>query len=157
MRSRILLLAVILCLIACDSKRVFEDNVDFKNKYWLVKEPATFEFRITDATHPYNLFYDVRNTIEYPYARLFINYTLTDSTGTELSKKLISSFLFDQKTGRPLGSSGIGDIYDQRFPILENYSFKAAGKYKMKLEQFMRQDTLTGILAVGIRVETVGK
>ena len=66
---------------------------------------------------------------------------------------MISTFLFEEKTGKPLGSSGLGDVYDQQVPILKNYQFKKSGTYSLKFEQFMRTDTLSGILAVGFRLE----
>ena len=54
-----------------------------------------------------------------------------------------------------MGTSGVGDIYDHQFPILKNYSFKKLGTYRMSFQQFMRQDTIPGVLAVGLRVETI--
>ena len=57
------------------------------------------------------------------------------------------------KTGKPFGTSGLGDIYDHRFELLKDYQFPTRGKYRIKLEQMMRMDTLHGILAVGVRVE----
>jgi len=150
---------IVLCVIVitamitgCDSNRVFEKNVEFKDRTWKIAAPANFEFQIADATKKYNLLMDVRNSIEYPYARLFVNYDLK-SDSASLSKKLISVYLFDQKTGKPFGTSGIGDIYDHQFSILDNYSFKKTGTYQMNFQQFMRQDTIPGILAVGLRVE----
>ena len=148
-------LLIIFGLASCNSNRIFEDNVDFKDRSWKVNVPAQFEFEILDTTKKYNLYIDIRNSLDYPYSRLFVNSLLYDSTGGELSKKLVTEFLFDQKTGEPQGSSGIGDIYDHRFQLLNNYRFRKGGKHKMKFEQFMRQDTLQGILAVGLRVETV--
>jgi gliding motility-associated lipoprotein GldH len=99
---------------------------------------------------------DVRNSTDYPFARLFVNYDLKKDS-IALSKELISVYLFDQKTGKPFGNSGIGDIYDHQFFLLKNYSFKKMGQYQMGLKQFMRQDTIPGILAVGLRVEVVEK
>ena len=96
---------------------------------------------------------NIRNSLDYPYARIFVNYDLRKLDSTSLSKKMVAEYLFDQKTGKPFGTSGIGDIYDHQFLILKNYSFEKAGAYKMKLNQFMRMDTIPGILAVGIRVE----
>lgn len=149
----ILCAAVITMLIAgCDSNRVFEKNVEFKDRTWKIATPANFEFQITDAAKKYNLLMDVRNSIEYPYARLFVNYELSGDS-TSLFKELISVYLFDQKTGKPFGTSGIGDIYDHQFPILKNYTFRKAGTYQMSFQQFMRQDTIPGILAIGLRVE----
>jgi gliding motility-associated lipoprotein GldH len=61
--------------------------------------------------------------------------------------------LFHEKTGEPFGSSGLGYVFEHQFPLLENYTFKNPGKYTMRFEQFMRTDTLKGVLSVGIRVE----
>jgi gliding motility-associated lipoprotein GldH len=144
---------ILFLLSSCDSNRIYEDNVVFKDRTWKLAEPAQLEFDIADTTQRYNLYMDVRNSLDYPYARLFVNYNLVDPTGKELSKKLISEYLFDQKTGKPNGSSGLGDIYDHQFLFLKEYSFSKTGKYKVKFEQFMRQDTLQGVVAVGLRVE----
>lgn len=146
---------ILALLISCDSNRVFEDNVKFEDRTWKISEPALLEFNIQDLTKPHNLYLDIRNSVDYPYSRIFVNYSLSDSIGTELSKKLISEYLFDQKTGKPTGQSGLGDVYDHQFLIDTNFPFKHPGKYKVRFEQFMRQDTLKGVLAVGLRVETI--
>jgi len=150
-----LAIIALLLVFGCDSKRVFEDNAEFKDRKWKLAQFARFNFKITDTTTSYNLFLNVRNSVDYPYARLFVNYELLSQDSSSLSKKMISCYLFDQKTGRPFGTSGIGDIFDHQFPILSNFSFKKPGQYKMNLQQFMRMDTIPGILAIGIRVETV--
>ncbi len=154
MKSRVLIVvAALLILVGCNSNRVFEDNVEFKERAWQINEPARFQFHISDTTKKYNLLLNIRNSLNYPYARLFVNYELLAQDSASLAKKMIANYLFDQKTGKPFGTSGIGDIYDHQFPILTNYSFKKVGEYKMKLQQFMRMDTIPGIIAVGIRVE----
>ena len=135
------------------SSRVYEYNVDFKDRAWKVEEVPEFSFTITDTRQKYNLYYNIRNSLDYPYSRLFVTCSMQDSTGSELSRKLVSAYLFDEKTGRPAGSSGLGDIYDHRFALLKDYEFRANGKYRVRLEQFMRTDTLKGILSVGVRVE----
>ena len=71
----------------------------------------------------------------------------------EIKKEMINSFLFDEKTGKPQGTSGLGDIYDQQLLLLQNHKFNQAGKYTIQYEQFMRTDTLQGVLAIGVRVE----
>ena len=142
------------CLLSsCDPDRLFEQNLTLEKRYWRVDEPLTFNFKIQDTEKPYSVYYNVRNSIDYPFARLFIQYTLSDSTGQPLDKKLNSQYLFEQKTGKPLGQSGIGDVFDHQFMIIEKQIFNYPGKYKLTIEQFNRQDTLLGILAVGARVE----
>jgi gliding motility-associated lipoprotein GldH len=141
-------------LIACDSDRLAEDQVDFATRNWAAQETPQFPFRIHDAGLRYNLYYTVRNTIDYPFARLFVNYQLTDSAGQVLAEKLVTSYLFDVKTGKPNGRSGLGDVYDHREPLLQNFEFRQPGLYYLRLQQFMRTDSLAGVLAVGMRVET---
>jgi len=141
-------------LISCDSNRVYEDNVDFNDRAWKINEPAKFDFQISDTTKKYNLLIDIRNSLDYPYARLFVNYELKKDTML-LSKDMLSFFLFDQKTGKPFGNSGLGDVYDHQFSVLKNYHFKKAGTYQMNFQQFMRMDTIPGVLAIGLRVEEV--
>lgn len=143
----------LLFLGSCDPNRIYEYNYDFNSRAWLVSEKPGFEFFISDPGKTYNVYYNVRNNINYPYARLFVQYTLKDTLGTQLNKELLTAYLFDEVTGKPFGSSGIGDIYDHQFPMLTNFRFPHRGQYIIKLEQFSRQDTLRGVLAVGVRVE----
>lgn len=152
MRVTVFLLLVLL-VSGCDSDRLYEKNQDFDDRAWLVSSQPVFDFEITDTVKTYDLYCNIRNSVKYPYSRIFINYSLQDSVGGSISKNLISAFLFEEKTGKPIGSSGLGDVFDQQIPVLKKYRFTKPGKYSMKFEQFMRTDTLTGILAVGFRLE----
>jgi len=154
MRLFVVFMIIAVALGSCDTNRVFEENKDFEKRAWTVGDSVHFEFQISDAEAAYNLSCNIRNTMDYPYSRIFVNYTLEDSTHRVLATKLVSTYLFDGKTGEPKGNSGLGDIYDHRFVLLENRKF-AAGKYFVSLQQYMRTDTLDGVLAAGVRVEKV--
>ena len=155
MRSLGVMLLLAFLVIACDDKRIYEKNQDFDNRQWLITEKPSFEFAIEDTSSKYNLYFNVRNEVSYPKANLYFTYYIADSTGKEIQKKLRSEYLFDKKTGKPFGSSGLGDIYDHQIPIANQLQFKHPGKYNVSFEQFMRMDTLPGILAVGLRVEKI--
>ena len=155
MRKVVFALLLAGVLSACDDSRIYEKNFDFEKNYWLVAEKPAFDFEITDNKTNYNLYCNVRNSVSFPYSRLFINYSLEDSTRAILQRKLLPVFLFDQHTGKPQGVSGLGDIYDHQIPLLKNHQFAAPGKYTIRFEQFMRTDSLQGILAIGLRVEKV--
>lgn len=144
------LLALVL-LAACDKQRLYEDNKEFTHQAWVVSDEPSFSFVIEDSVQTYDLSYNLRNSIQYEWDRIFVSYSLTDSTGTVLAKKLVYHDLFDP-TGRPLGESGIGDLYDHQFLLLPGYRFPHRGTYTVRLTQFSRQDTLRGVLAVGFRV-----
>jgi len=61
MRKLIMFCGCILVLSACDEARLYEKNVDFKERYWLITEQPAFDFEIADASTPYNLFFTIRN------------------------------------------------------------------------------------------------
>jgi gliding motility-associated lipoprotein GldH len=153
MRILAVVLVTIFVLAACDNSRIYEKNTDLEQQMWMSGYKPEFDFRITDTTLRYNLFCNIRNSVDYPYSRIFFTYYLQDSIGLTLKKDLINYTLFDAKSGKPEGSSGLGDIYDQQIPILKNHKFPYQGTHKIKFEQFMRKDTLDGIFAVGVRVE----
>ena len=51
----------------------------------------------------------------------------------------------------------LGDLYDQRILISQNYKFTIPGKYKLRLSHYMRDvDPVVDVMAVGYRVEKVG-
>jgi gliding motility-associated lipoprotein GldH len=149
----ILFAPITLILFCCDSNRVFEKNYPFQNRSWKASEPVEFEFTVEDTTLFCHVYFTVRNSLEYPYARLFVQYTLRDTAGAILQKKLSTQYLFDQKSGKPLGRSAIGDVFDHQFLLLPNYRFPYPGKYRLTLEQFNRDEDLKGVMAVGVRIE----
>lgn len=152
------MIVVGLLVAACgDDNRVYEKYVDFEDRHWLVAEKPEFEFEIQDTQARYDIIGNIRNEVSYPWSRIFVTYYLQDSTGTQLHKNLLGNYLFDAKSGKPLGTSGLGDIYDHQLVLLSNYQFAKPGKYTVRLEQFMRKDTLDGVLAVGLRVEKIVK
>ncbi len=147
------ILIILLFLVSnCDSKRVFEGRKDFSDKFWAFNNPAEFYFEIDDTDKKYNLLFNIRNTAKYKYQNIYLQYYLEDSTGRLLSKDLKNIQLFHAKTGVPFGS-GLGDLYDIKKIFLENYTFENEGKYKLRIDQFMRQDSLAEILSVGFRIE----
>ncbi len=159
LRSGWLVAAVVLLMLStsCDENRVYEKNVDFPNQRWAVDSIPSFEFEISDAGKPYNIYWNVRNTVAYPYRNLYVTYYIEDTAGRRLTADLHNMLLFEPKTGKPYGS-GLGDIFSHQFMALPNFKFDREGVYRIRLEQYMRTDTLPEVVSVGTRVEdaTVG-
>jgi gliding motility-associated lipoprotein GldH len=153
MRSLVVAGTLALVLIGCDRQRVFEENRDLTTRHWLVADTATFAFRIQNSGLRYNLYGNLRHGHNYPFARIFVQFTLTDSAGQALASNLKLQQLFDAKTGAPLGRSGLGDLYDHQFELQRDVVFNRPGLYRLKLVHQMRTDTLPEVLAVGVRVE----
>lgn len=152
----IILLFLVSGLVACDSDRIFEENIELNNKIWIADSSVSFQFQIKNPDKKYNLYYNLRNTVSYPFQNIYVNYTLEDTLGNQIATELVNKDLFHPKTGKPYGD-GLGDIFDHQFPLLKNYQFDQAGVYRIKLEQFMRRDSLPEILSVGIKIEDAEK
>ena len=152
MKKYSIILLFVISFVACDSGRVYEGDYDFDDKTWNLDSIPSFEFSI-DNTNPKNVFINLRNTISYDYQNLYLSYQLNDENGQELKSELINISVFDEKTGKPLGSGN--SIYEQQHKILENYQFPKSGVYVLKIAQYMREVALQEIVSVGARVEEV--
>lgn len=141
----------LLLLAACDPNQVFEKNADFDNYTWTIQEKPTFEFEIQDTTQHYDISFNVRNASMYGYYNLYVKHQLFGPDGKPITTLLHQMILMDPLTGEPRGK-GTGDIYDHQFLALRNQQFHQLGTYKIVLEQYMRQDQLSGVMAVGVRV-----
>ena len=149
---RLALAVGLLCgLTSCDPNRVFEQNTDFPKYSWDVQQKPAFTFAITDTTARYDVFFNVRYASAYGFYNLYLKHTLTGPAGPAGPPLLHQMLLMDPKTGEPKGS-GTGDIYDIQLLALPNQHFAKAGNYTLTLEQYMRQDQLPGLMAVGVRV-----
>lgn len=133
---------------SCGNNSIYEAKNDFEKNAWPKTEPVIFDFQIDDASAMYDLNFFVRNSLEYPYQNIYLQYYLEDSIGNVVSKKLNNVQLFNAKTGKPLGN-GLGDIYDLEKTFLDNFRFPFAGSYRLRIDQYMRQDTLKHIHSIG--------
>jgi len=150
------LLLLLIGLLACDSKNtVYSEYEDIADGKWYENHAPTFTFRIEDASVPYDLYYNLRNSLSYPYFNLYLTRYLTDSAGHVLESRLDELLLMDAKTGKPNGE-GLGDIFDHKVMIKQNYRFPKPGRYSLKVKQYMRQNPLPDILSVGLAVEKSG-
>lgn len=151
MRISLSLVLLLLYLSSCDSSRLYEDNKDIKS-YWLADSIVHFSFFITHQNVDYNIFFSVRNGVEFPHSNLYFKYYLKDSLGVTLESELINIQLFNAKSGYPLGN-GIGDIFEHQYELLTKYRFDQSGTYELSFKQYMRYDSLPEIYSVGFRVE----
>ncbi len=154
--SIILASLLLLVLTRCDDNRVYEDNTDFDQTVWAADSLLNFRFQIDEPEQAYNIYWNVRNTVSYPFRNLYLTYYLEDTLGNTLKTDLYEMKLFEPRTGKPYGS-GLGDIFSHQILALPNYKFDTAGMYQIRLQQYMRQDTLPEILSVGVRVEIAEK
>ena len=152
-----LLPALLLCLLgaficACNQKIVVEDYQPLKHSEWHQDSLLVFEMNIPDTKKVYDLSVNVRNEGRYPYSNLWVFVTITQPSGKSLTDTL--ELTLAKPSGEWLGS-GLGDIYDQKYPYKQTVFFPETGKYTITVRQGMRTQTgiLKGIHDFGISLE----
>lgn len=148
--------ACLFVLTSCDPARVYEQNIDIPEGNWSVTNTPVFEFEIQDTTQQYDIYFNVRYNLEYKFYNLYMQHKLFGPDSTLLSSQLHELLLMDSKTGKPLGK-GFSDTYDLQARAIEGITFPKSGTYRLELTQYMRQDPLTDILSVGVRVAKTEK
>jgi len=123
---------------------------------WGWKETKSYTFTVDDSTHYYNIYCGLRITGKYNYSNIWLIYELAESRNANnssvnsLLKKQFQIELADQ-TGRWLGK-GMSNLISYEQPLLIKTKLKK-GNYTFKLSQNMREDLLSGVNDVGIKVE----
>lgn len=143
-------------LSGCDKSVVYKAYEDIDDGQWFIKNTPSFKVEITDTTQLYNVFYLVRNTLQYPYYNLYLTRKITGPDSSLISTSLEEVFLSNEITGKPFGK-GLGDLFDHKIPFLKNYKFSRSGTYTFTLAQSMRQNPLPFVMSVGISVEKAEK
>ena len=141
-------------LSGCDKNVVYKAHEDIDDGLWYIKNKPSFKVEITDTTQAYNLYYVLRNALQYPYYNLYITRNFVGSDGKVISNTLEEVFISNETTGKPYGH-GLGDLFDHKIPFLKNHRFPRSGTYTFTISQSMRQNPLPFIISVGISVEKV--
>ena len=139
-------------MTSCNKKAVVEDYRSLKNAAWNQDTALVFDINIPDPKKVYDLSFTVRNEGRYAYSNLWIFVTITPPSGKELSDTI--ELTLSKPSGEWLGS-GLGDLYDRKYPYKKTIFFPEIGKYTISVRQGMRTQNgiLTGIHDFGISLE----
>jgi gliding motility-associated lipoprotein GldH len=148
--TKFTLLLVIPFFWACGNEVLVDQSLEFETKNWDVATPFSTQFEVIDTVSNFNFFVTLRNTDEYPYQNMFVFLKTTFPNGKS-KLDTINCPLADAK-GKWMGK-GFSGVYDNRVLYMARKRFPLAGKYQINIEQAMRDETLPGILDVGIRIE----
>jgi gliding motility-associated lipoprotein GldH len=136
---------------SCKNEVVYNQYHEIGRSMWEKEKEYDFTFRIDDTTALYNITFEVRNNSLYPYRNLWVFYTERPPVGA-IRRDTIECMLADE-FGRWYGK-GIS-LYQSGFPVRTRYQFPFKGEYTFGFRQGMRNDTLTGIRNVGLRIEQI--
>lgn len=157
-RNSIAVLSLVLLLVSCDKKRVFDEYKSI-NGSWKKDSIVSFSFDQKDTLSKYNLFINVRNNNSYPYNNMFLIVQL-QQPGTKLTKVDTLEYQMANPDGSLMGD-GFTDIKESKLWYKENVKFPKAGKYTVSIQQAVRKsgevpgvEELDGVTDVGFRIES---
>ena len=143
-------------LLSCDENRIFDEYKTI-NDGWHKDSIVTFTFEEEVSKKPANMFINVRNNDDYEFSNLFLIVKM------EQPKGKIKVDTLEYQMANPDGSlmgEGFSDIKESKLWYKEKVSFPEIGKYKVSIQQAVRQtgkvkgvEKLNGVTEVGFRIE----
>lgn len=150
------LLNVVVFLVSCDSKRVYDKYESLPNT-WNKDSIISFKLENIDSLTNYNLFINVRNNNEFAYSNLFLIAQIQFPQGKVITDTL--EYRMAAPSGEWLGT-GFGDVKENKLWYKENVQFNEPGEYEVFIQHAMRKSgseegikDLEGITDVGFRIE----
>lgn len=140
--------AIVLFFSGCDTNNIADINHTMPARNWSYADKVKVTVDISDHSKAYNIYFKLRHTSDYRYSNIFVLLNVKTA-----QKKRNRRYEF--KLAKPDGAwngSGSGNLYSYTFPLLTNFKFPAPGKYELELEQNMRDNPLTEVSDVGIKV-----
>lgn len=152
MKAKLFLLTIIcsIGLISCSDHALMDQNVPIANKRWFNNQIEEFKVDIKDNAISYNLYLNLRNTIEYPFSNIYVLVHQQHPDGVKKTYRV--KVILSDREGLWLGSSA-GNLFTHQVRFLKNYRFPSKGSYTFQLEQNMRSNPIQGISDVGLRIE----
>ena len=157
LRSSFLFFLVLIVLVSCDKKRVFDEYKSVGNG-WNKDSIVSFDLPAMDVKKQYNLFLNVRDNNDYPFNNLFLIVSMEQPNKRTIVDTL--EFQMANPDGSLLGE-GFTDVKDSKLVYKERMKF-IPGTYKVHIKQAVRQTgkvsgvkELKGITDVGFRIEKI--
>lgn len=143
---------VVVLAIACNPNLEYEKYTEINEGVWNKDSLVVFEVPVTDTVQQYNLYFNIRNNIDYGYSNLWLFVEIEQPNGKSLTDKF--ELALADPSGKWLGK-GFGGLKTREAIYKRNVFFPGSGEYKIKVAQGMREDNLRGIRDVGLRIEKV--
>lgn len=144
------LIGTLAATISCDNKMVYEKYISIPELKWHVDSLINFNVNIPDSTQNHNLYFNIRNSVNYPFRNLWLFISVTPPNGEILTDTV--EFTLAAPNGKWMGK-GHGKFRDNQFIYRRNVYFPNPGQYNFQIQHGMRTPELNGVSDIGIRVE----
>jgi gliding motility-associated lipoprotein GldH len=136
---------------SCNQIDVFEKHTAIPEYKWQQNFSARGDFIISDTVSVYSIYLVLRHTDAYQYNNIWLNIGL-QPPGDSMYIQKVNIKLGDDANGWE--GTGMNDIWELRKLLnVEPRRFKKSGKYNFNISQIMRDNPLSNIISVGLRLE----
>lgn len=155
MNKFLLFFAPLLCLLySCGPTYIYESTHEIPGEAWTYADSLQYDIEIEDTLKIYNLYLDVKHSKSFRYQNLYTRVNTRFPNGAHIKEVL--SLELQHKSGIWLGDCN-SDYCTLRIPIQEGAYFNASGKHTIFIEQFMREDPVSGVKSIRLSVEDTGQ
>jgi len=132
---------------SCNGKVFYEKIDHIDNEVWNVDSLLHYEIEITDSLQFYNIYINIRNTVDFE-TQYFYLFLTSEFPNGYIGQDTLGCILCDPY-GKWTGK-GAGRIKENRFLFKPKVRFDQKGIYKFTVRQAMRNDNVKGISDFGI-------
>src|SRR5699024_10607155 len=134
---------------SCRKQSILDENEAIHARRWYREQEAAFNVKIDSRSTAYDLFLNIRNSVNFQFSYLFLVLELRNPNSSKVN--YVVKIKMTNGEGLWIGK-GSGNIYSQQVRFLSDYHFPDSGMYTFKVKQNMRANPVEGIHDVGIRV-----
>ncbi|WP_170266432.1 gliding motility lipoprotein GldH [Phaeocystidibacter luteus] len=139
-----------IAISSCDNGAIYDEFHHVSNASWHKDSVVTFEVVIDDTTAEYGIVLQLRHNTEYPYQNLWLSREILFNGESMHADRI--NYQLAQPDGKWLGD-GFGALKTVEAPYNRNkLRFPQRGTYQFRIEQRMREEVLTGIEDIGLRI-----
>jgi len=137
-------------MFSCNQNIFYHKTDTFPTDIWNADTTLIYPFTIIDSLQYYNIYVDVRNTINYPCQNLYLFFTTQFPDNSKFTDTL-KCVLCDVYGG--WAGKGSGRIKENRFTLKSKVRFQQKGNYIFSVQHAMRDIDLKGITDFGITLQ----
>ena len=146
---RILFISLITLFISCNGDVIFEQKREINSSLWNHNDEISFSFSIDDTSGHYDLVLDVEHNVDFAweniYTKVFTIFPDEDTTETVIPINMADGM--GQWEGNCKGMDCSLEV-----SLIENVMFPRPGEYQWIFRQHTREENLSGISGLGLKV-----
>jgi gliding motility-associated lipoprotein GldH len=135
---------------SCGKPPLIDKSMDVSETAWNVNDKFKADLVVDGTITSYNFFINIRNTTDYKNSNFFLFIKTKFPNGQKATDTL--ECLITDNEGKWLGK-GNGKIKDSKILLKQHAIFPMKGSYQFEIEHAMREETVSGIKSIGLRIE----